>query len=93
MRFNQHAKHLSGMRVFINGQPVARISAVSGGRVVNVPLNAHALKLLKPGKNTLSATYKNHLRWGGRGRPDGGGLNITLDMQEKGHAPVPDGTF
>ncbi|WP_146209294.1 DUF6288 domain-containing protein [Coraliomargarita sinensis] len=83
LRFNQFAKHLSHMKVFINGRAVAKISAVSGGREVGIPLNDHALKLLKKGRNTLSATYKNHLRWGGRGRPDGGGLNITLEMQEK----------
>ena len=83
LRFNQHAKHLSQMQVFINGQSVAKISSVAGGRVVSIPLNDHALKLLKKGRNTLSATYKHHLRWGGRGRADGGGLNITLEMQEK----------
>jgi len=83
LRFNQHAKHLSEMQVFINGKSVAKISSVSGGRVVNIPLNEHALKLLKKGENTLSATYKNHLRWGGRGKADGGGLNITLEMQGK----------
>ena len=83
LRFNQHAKHLSDMQVYINGKVVAKISSVAGGRVVNIPLNDYALKLLKQGRNTLSATYKNHLRWGGRGRPDGGGLNITLEMQAK----------
>ena len=87
LRFNQHAKHMDGMQVYINGQKVALISEVSGGRVVNIPLNDHALKSLKKGRNVLAVTYRHHLRWGsyfrGAGSASGGGLNVTLEMQGK----------
>jgi sialate O-acetylesterase len=83
LQFNQHAKHMDHMRVYINGRLVARVSAVAGGRCVGIPLNDVALKSLKKGRNVLAVTYQHHLRWGSYAGPSGGGLNVTLEMQEK----------
>jgi hypothetical protein len=83
LQFNQYAKHMDHMRVYINGKLVARVSAVAGGRTVSIPLNEVALKALKKGKNVLAVTYQHHLRWGSYAGPHQGGLNVTLEMQEK----------
>ena len=59
---------------------------------MEVELNDHALKLLKNGRNTLSATYKNTWRWGryfARNETDksssvyNGGVHLILDMLPK----------
>ena len=83
LHFLQHAKHMDHMRVYINGRLVARITEVAGGRVVRIPLNDIALKALKKGRNVLAVTYRHHLRWGSYAGPSGGGLNVTLEMQER----------
>jgi hypothetical protein len=66
---------------------VAKISESGGGSKITVPLNDHALKLLKKGPNTLAATYKHTWRWGryfkGKDSVYQGGVNLTLEMQEK----------
>lgn len=83
LQFNQHAKHMDHMRVYINGKLVARVTAVAGGRTVGIPLNEVALKALKKGRNVLALTYRHHLRWGSYAGPSHGGLNVTLEMQER----------
>jgi hypothetical protein len=83
LQFNQFAKHMDHMRVYINGKLVARVSAVAGGRTVSIPLNDVALKALKKGKNVLAVTYQHHLRWGSYRGPHEGGLNVTLEMLRK----------
>jgi sialate O-acetylesterase len=84
LQFNQHAKHMDHMSVYINGRLVARVSAVAGGRCVGIPLNDIALKSLKKGRNVLAVTYQHHLRWGSYSGPSQGGLNVTLEMQGPG---------
>ncbi|MDP6523109.1 MAG: DUF6288 domain-containing protein [Kiritimatiellia bacterium] len=87
LRLNQYAFRQDAIQVFINGKPVAKISESGGGSQVIVPLNDHAVKLLKNGRNTLAATYKHTWRWGryfrGKDSCYGGGVNLSLEMQER----------
>jgi hypothetical protein len=83
LQFYQHAKHMDHMRVTINGRLVARVSEVSGGSMVSIPLNDVALKSLRKGRNVLAVTYRHHLRWGSYSGPSEGGLNVTLEMLQK----------
>ena len=87
LRLSQYAFRQDAIQVFINGKPVAKISESGGGSQITVPLNDHALKLLKKGRNTLAATYKNTWRWGryfrGKDSVYQGGVNLTLEMQER----------
>jgi hypothetical protein len=63
------------------------VRRIGGGSEITVPLNDHALKLLKTGRNTLAATYKNTWRWGryfrGGDSVYQGGVKLTLEMQER----------
>ena len=87
LRLSQYAFRQDAIQVFINGKPVARISESGGGSQIIVPLNDQALKLLKNGRNTLAATYKHTWRWGryfrGKDSVYQGGVNLTLEMQER----------
>ncbi|NQT18097.1 MAG: hypothetical protein HQ592_00215 [Planctomycetes bacterium] len=81
------------MQVFINGNLVAKITpSGSGGKEIDIPLNDYALKLLRNGRNTLAATYKNTWRWGryfarqetdSRNSVYNSGVHLILEMQEK----------
>jgi len=86
LRLRQYAFRQDAIQVFINGKPVAKISESGGGSQITVPLNDHAMKLLKNGRNTLAATYKHTWRWGryfrGKDSVYHGGINLTLEMQE-----------
>jgi hypothetical protein len=85
LRLNQYAFRQDAIKVYINGEPVAMISESGGGSQVIVPLNDHALKLLKNGRNVLAATYKNTWRWGryfrGADSVYQGGVRLDLEMQ------------
>jgi len=93
LRLRQWAFRQEDMQVFINGKLVAKITpSGSGGKEISVPLNDHALKLLKKGRNTLAATYKNTWRWGryfARNETErsnsvyNSGVHLILEMQEK----------
>ena len=87
LRLRQYAFRQEDIQVFINGKPVAKISASGGGSEITVPLNDYALKLLKTGRNILAATYKNTWRWGryfrGGQSVYHGGVHLVLEMQEK----------
>lgn len=87
LRLNQYAYRQDAIQVFINGEAVAKISESGGGSQIIVPLNDHALKLLKNGRNTLAATYKHTWRWGryfkGKDSVYQGGVNLSLEMQEE----------
>jgi len=87
LRLRQYAFRQDAIQVFINGKPVAKISESGGGSQITVPLNDHAVKLLKNGRNTLAATYKHTWRWGryfrGKDSVYHGGVNLTLGMQER----------
>ncbi len=80
-------QEVESIQVFINGKPVAKISESGGGSQITIPLNDHAVKLLKNGRNTLAATYKHTWRWGryfrGKDSVYHGGVNLSLDMQGK----------
>ena len=91
LRLSQYAFRQEEMQVYINGGLVAKISASGGGSGITIPLNDHALKLLRNGRNTLAATYKNTWRWGryfaGREKERSNsvynsGVHLTLEMQE-----------
>ncbi len=87
LRLRQYAFRQDAIQVFINGKLVAKISESGGGSQITVPLNDHAVTLLKNGRNTLAATYKHTWRWGryfrGKDSVYHGGVNLSLDMQEK----------
>ena len=92
LRLRQWAFRQEDMQVFINGQLVAKITpSGSGGQEITVPLNDYALDLLKPGRNTLAATYKNTWRWGRYFSNDetrkssvyNNGVHLILEMQER----------
>jgi len=87
LRLNQYAYRQDAIEIYINGRPVAKISESGGGSKITVPLNDRALRLLKKGPNTLAATYKHTWRWGryfkGKDSVYQGGVNLTLEMQEK----------
>ncbi|MDT8390349.1 MAG: DUF6288 domain-containing protein [Lentisphaeria bacterium] len=86
LRLAQYAYRQDAIQVFINGSPVARITESGGGSRITVPLNDHAVKLLRKGTNTLAATYKHNWRWGryfkGGASVYNGGVNLTLEMRE-----------
>lgn len=86
LRLAQYAYRQDAIQVFINGKPVARITESGGGSRITVPLNDHAVKLLKKGTNTFAATYKHNWRWGryfrGKDSVYNGGVKLTLEMLE-----------
>ena len=93
LRLRQWAFRQEDMQVFINGKLVAKITpSGSGGKEMDVPLNDYAVGLLRNGRNTLAATYKNTWRWGryfSRNETDtsnsvyNSGVHLLLDMQTK----------
>jgi len=87
LRLRQYAFRQDAIQVSINGRAVAKISESGGGSQITVPLNDHAVKLLKNGRNTLAATYKHTWRWGryfrGKDSVYHGGVNLSLEMRER----------
>jgi len=93
LRLKNWAFRQQNMRVYLNGKLIAKITpSGAGGQEVKIPLNDYALKQLKNGRNTLSATYRNTWRWGRYTRnPErlrsssvyNHGVHLILDMQEK----------
>jgi len=92
LRLRQWAFRQEDIQVFINGELVAKITpSGSGGKEIEVPLSEDAIKLLRRGRNTLAATYKNTWRWGryfARSETETSssvyncGVHLLLDMQE-----------
>jgi len=72
-----------------------KVAVIANGRLnkkIEVPLSDDALKSLRKGRNTLSATYKNTWRWGrhfARNETESSnsvynsGVHLILEMQEK----------
>ena len=87
LRLSQYAYNQQAIRVYINGAMVAKMTESGGGGRVNFKLNDYAVKCLRKGKNTLAVTYKHNWRWGryfrGKDSIYNGGVNLTLEMQEK----------
>ena len=93
LRLRNWAFRQQNMRVYLNGKLIAKITpSGAGGGEKTIPLNDYAIKRLKNGRNTLSATYRNTWRWGRYVRnPEtiksssvyNHGVHLLLDMQEK----------